>query len=188
MVGGRGIPMTIAKNMKIPLVFYGESNFEYGSTKTLDIFHPLSDDETKYIFMGAIYPYSIQDSLEQARLIGFKDLDDFNEWNRQGAVESYTQMDSIGYLCHQWCKYVKFGAQRTADIASRLAREGAITREHALKLIKERDFVCDPMAKRDFCKTLGITEKYFDEIVEKHANLSIVKKDVDGVFKRKELI
>lgn len=54
--------------------------------------------------------------------------------------------------------------------------------------IKERDFVCDPMAKRDFCKTLNITEKYFDEIVDKHANPNVVKKDIDGVWKRKDLI
>ncbi|NOQ25968.1 MAG: hypothetical protein GQ564_11450 [Bacteroidales bacterium] len=36
----------------------------------------------KFIFFGAIYPYSISDSLRIARKIGFKDLDDFNEWSR----------------------------------------------------------------------------------------------------------
>ena len=187
MVGGGGIPATFARSMNIPLVFYGENaSFEYGNTAELDIFHPLSDEKVKYIFMGAIYPYSIHDSLNEARSIGFKDLDDFNEWNRQGAAENYTQIDSVGYLCHQWCKFVKFGAQRTADIACRLVREGALTKKQALVLIKERDFICDPVAKRDLCHTLNITETFFDEIIDKHANTDIVKKDIDGVWKRKE--
>jgi len=188
MVAGNGVPATIARYLNIRLVFYGESNFEYGSLEELDIFHPLSDDKVKYIFIGAIYPYSIKDSLEEARSVGFKDLDDFDEWNRHGTVENYTQIDSLAYLTHQWCKFVKFGAQRVADIACRMVREGAITKEQAMIYIKERDFVCDPMAKRDFCRTLNITEEYFDEIVDKHANPNIVKKDIDGVWKRKDLI
>ncbi len=187
MCAGDGVPATIARNFNVKLVFYGESNFEYGSLDELDIFHPLSDDKVKYIFMGAIYPYSIKDSLEEARPIGFKDLDDFNEWNRH-TVENYTQIDSIGYLTHQWCKFVKFGAQRVADIACRMAREGAITREQAMLYIRERDFICDKMAKRDFCRALNITEEYFDEIVDKHANPKVVKKDIDGVWKRMDLI
>lgn len=64
------------------------------------------------------------DSLNEAREVGFKDLDENNhEWDRVGQIENYTQIDSYGYLVHQWTKYVKFGAQRVADIACRLARE-----------------------------------------------------------------
>lgn len=189
IVGGDGIPTTIARKFNIKLVFYGENaGFEYGSAEDLDIFHPMSDEKVKYIFMGAVYPYSIKDSINEARSIGFKDLDDCNEWNRQSSIENYTQIDSLGYLTHQWCKFVKFGAQRTADIACRLAREGEITREQAIMYIKEKDFICDPMAKRDFCNTLGISEKHFDDIVDKHADLKVVKKDINGNWKRRDLI
>lgn len=187
MCAGDSVAATIARNFNIKLVFYGESNFEYGSLDELDIFHPMSDDKVKYIFMGAIYPYSIRDSLEEARSVGFKDLDDFDEWNRH-TVENYTQIDSIGYLTHQWCKFVKFGAQRVADIACRMVREGDLTREQALVFIRERDFICDKVAKRDFCRALDITEEYFDEIVDKHANPNVVKRDVDGVWKRIDLV
>ena len=187
IVGINGIPAQIAKSFGIKILFYGETNYEYGSEETLEIFHKSSTDELKYIFMGAIYPYSISDSLAEARSVGFKDLDDFNEWNRY-TVENYTQMDSYGYSANQWCKYVKFGAQRVADIACRLVREGSLTREQALTYIRERDFILDIMAKRDMCKVLGITEKYFDDIVDRHANKDIVEKDVDGVWKRKDII
>lgn len=186
MVGFDGVVTKFAKLYGINLVFYGENAaFEYGNTDELEIFHPMSNDKIKYIFLGAIYPYSILDSLKEAKLVGFKDLADFQEWDRQGAIESYTQIDSIGYIAHQWCKFVKFGAQRCADIASRLAREGVITREQAIQHIIEKDHILDPRAKRDLCTTLGIDEEYFDNIVDKHANPQVVVKDINMLYKRK---
>lgn len=189
MVGGHGYPANFARRFGIKLVFYGENPmFEYGNQEELNVLHPDSDDKVSIIFLGAIYPYSIADSLKEARSIGFKDLDDCNEWNRQGTVENYTQIDSIAYVMHQWTKFVKFGSQRTSDIACRLVREGALTRDQALLYIKERDYICDPMAKRDFCNTLGITEKYFDEVVGRFADPDRVVRDVNGVWRRKDLL
>jgi len=75
------IPIEIARDLGIRLVFFGEnSDYEYGSSTELGIFHPLTNDAVKVIFMGAIWPYSIHDSLKIARECGFKDLDDYNEW------------------------------------------------------------------------------------------------------------
>jgi len=69
------VPVEIAKAFGIPIVFFGENSaFEYGNDPDLCIFHPASDADTDIIFMGAIYPYSITDSLQQAREIGFIDL------------------------------------------------------------------------------------------------------------------
>lgn len=120
--------------------------------------------------------------------IGFVDLSYYDEWDRIGQIENYTQIDSYGYLIHQWTKYVKFGAQRVADIASRLCREKRLTKEQAILLTKENDYLCDPRAKRDFCNSLGISEERFDEIVEKHVNKEVVEKDVNGYWKRKDLL
>lgn len=173
------------------MVFYGENGpFEYGNegATELPIFHPASDDKTKVIWLCSIYPYSIMDSLNEAREVGFKDLDENNhEWDRVGQIENYTQIDSYGYLVHQWTKYVKFGAQRVADIACRLAREGVLTRDQAILLTNTNDHLCDPKAKRDFCHSLGITEEFFDNVVEKHVNKDVVDKDIDGNWKRKDL-
>jgi diphthamide synthase (EF-2-diphthine--ammonia ligase) len=183
------IPIDIARKFGIKLVFYGENSaFEYGTDEELEIFHPSSEENLRIIFMGAIYPYSISDSINTAREIGFMDLDDFNEWPRQGNIENYSQIDSIAYIIQLWTKYVKFGFQRVSDIACRFVREGIYTKEEAEYLIKEKDHICDPSAKRDFCQTLGITEAYFDQVVDKHANRSIVEKDICGVWKRKDLL
>jgi hypothetical protein len=179
-------PIDVAKKYKIPLVFYGENYFyEMGESEDMTIFHPATDGDTMIIFMGAIYPYSIMDSLQCAREIGFKDLDDFNEWQRQGSIEQFTQIDSIAYIMQLWTKFVKFGFQRVTDIATRFVREGKMTMNEALITIYGLDYICDPMAKTDFCDTIGITEKYFDEVVDRHANKELVEK-IDGNWKLKE--
>ena len=187
--GPDAFPIQVAKNFGIPLVFYGENGpFEYGNegATELPIFHPASDDKTKVIWLCSIYPYSIMDSLNEAREVGFKDLDENNhEWDRVGQIENYTQIDSYGYLVHQWTKYVKFGAQRVADIACRLAREGVLTRDQAIySPIQMIIFVIQGL-KRDFCHSLGITEEFFDNVVEKHVNKDVVDKDIDGNWKSK---
>lgn len=183
------IPLEIARNYGIKLVFYGENaEFEYGSSETLEIFHPASDDNLKVIYLGAIYPYSAQEWCKSAKEVGFIDLNHYNEWQRHGQIENYSQVDSIGYNMGVWTKFVKFGFQRVSDMACRFVRDGDITLEQAQLLIKQQDYICDPSSKRDFCRTVGITEEYFDQMVDKHANEDLVVKDINGAWRRKDLL
>lgn len=183
------LPVEVAKRFGIKLVFFGENpEFEYGSLENLDIFNTLSDDETKVIYLGAIWPYSNEDSLEQAREAGFIDLDYYNEWQRQGYLESYSQIDSIGYMANHWLKFPKFGFQRVSDMACRFVREGILTKEQAEMYIKENDWRLDSAAKRDFCRTLGITEDFFDKCVDKFANRELLIKDINGNWKRRDYL
>lgn len=182
-------PREIAKAFNIPLVFMGENSaFEYGESEECEIFHPSSDDTTKVIFMGAIWPYSNVDSLEQAREMGFKSLDDFDDWQRQGSADSFTQIDSKGYMMQHWTKFIKFGFQRVSDMACRLVREGKLTREQAMQMIKDSDWICDPLAKKDFCRTTHITESEFDQTVDRFANKEILQKDANNHWRRKDLV
>lgn len=182
-------PLEIAKAFSIPIVFMGENPaFEYGETEDCDIFHPDSDEKTKVIYLGAIWPYSNIDSLEVARQMGFKTLDEFDDWQRQGSADSFTQIDSKGYMMQHWTKFIKFGFQRVSDMACRLVRENVITKDQAEQMIKDFDWVCDPLAKKDFCRTLGITVQEFNETVDKFANKEILIKDANGNWRRKDLL
>ncbi len=182
------MPLQMARDFGVNLVFYGEnSDFEYGGSEELEIFHPGSDEKTKLIFLGAIYPYSNWDSYEVAKGIGFKDLNDYHEWYRQGSVDSFCQIDSVGYMVHHWCKFIKFGFQRVSDMACRFVREGKLTKEQAMEYIKERDYQLDPYAKWDFCRCIGITEEEFDATVDKFANRDLLVKDKNGNWRRKDL-
>ena len=183
------IPIDIARKYNIKLVFYGENPYyEYGLKETLDIFHDKTDENLEIIYLGAIYPYSAQSWYQAALEVGFKDLNYYNEWQRQGSTDDYSQIDSMGYIIQLWTKFVKFGFQRVSDMACRGFRDGYYTREQVDLLIKESDHLCDPAAKRDFCRAIDITEDYFDEIVDKHANHELVVKDINGVWRRRDLL
>lgn len=153
-------PLKVAEAFNIPTVFMGENPaFEYGESEQCEIFHSASSEKEKVIFMGAIWPYSNTDSLREAREMGFKTLADFDDWQRQGSADPFTQIDSKGYMIHHWTKFIKFGFQRVSDMACRLVREGKLSREQAEQMIKDLDWICDPLAKKDFCRTIGITEQ-----------------------------
>ena len=182
-------PINVAKAFHIPTLFMGENSaFEYGEDDECKIYHPASTDELSIIYMGAIWPYSTSDALRVAQNSGFKSLDDYDDWMRQGGGDSYSQIDSLGYMIHLWTKFVKFGFQRVSDIACRHVREGLITREQAVQLIKDEDWRCDPLAKKDFCRTIGITEEEFDMTIDKFANRDLLVKDANGNWRRKDLI
>ena len=84
-------PISLARQFGINLVFYGENaEFEYGADLECSIFHPASDDNLSVVYMGAIYPYSIDGSLKEAYEVGFRDLNYYNEWQRQGQIENTT--------------------------------------------------------------------------------------------------
>ena len=87
-----------------------------------------------------------------------------------------------------WCKFPKFGFQRVSDIACRFVREGLLAKEQAEAHIRDNDYILDPKAQYDFCKTLGISKDYFDSTVDKHANLNLVKKDVNGIYRRLDFL
>ena len=154
------IPIETAKSFNIPTLFMGENSaFEYGEDEECAIFHPASSDQLKIIFMGSIWPYSNSDSLSVAKEIGYKTLNDFDDWQRQGSADSYTQMDSIGYMMHHWTKFIKFGFQRVSDLACRFVREGILTKGQAMQLIRDEDWRCDPLAKKTFAVPLESQKK-----------------------------
>lgn len=110
------------------------------------------------IYMSYFYPWSSVEHLEVAKENGFKTLE--GEWDRQGCMEDFEQIDSYGYITHLWLRYPRLGFQRVTDIATRRVREGRLSKKEAQKIIKAKDHCCDSRALEDFCKTLGygITE------------------------------
>jgi len=142
----------------------------------------LEEVQPEPIFMSYFYPWSSTKNLEIAKRYGFRDLS--HEWNREGYIEDFEQIDSVAYIVHLWLKYPKFGFQRTTDIASRRVREGELSLSQAKNLITEHDHKLDQRAMDDFVNFLGYTPKQFWEIVEKFWNRDIFEK-VGGVWQIK---
>ena len=113
-------PLKMAIRLNIPLVVYGENiSWEYGGVLS---------EET----------YSAKDQINNtvAKKYGFKDLN--HRWIREGYIDNYDQIDSVGYLMNSWLKYPKFGFQRTTDLVGYWIRGGRINKEEGIKLIKKK--------------------------------------------------
>jgi hypothetical protein len=118
------------------------------------------------IYLSYFVPWSGFDNMERARDWGFKTLNDTGEWKREGYIEQYDQIDSKGYLVHPWLKYPKFGHARTTDVASNWIREGIITRDEGIQLVREHDHKLDPQALEDFLSFTGYNVRDFWKLVD----------------------
>jgi N-acetyl sugar amidotransferase len=127
---------------------------------------PLGEENPLVMYMSHFYQWSSVTNYNLAKEMGFKDLT--GEWDRKGTIENYEQIDSVAYMVHLWLKYPKFGWQRVTDIATRRVRDGTMTYAKAQDLIAQNDSILDPWALKDFCDTLGYSEKEFFDIVNKH--------------------
>jgi len=118
------------------------------------------------IYLSFFMPWDGRKNYELAKKYGFKDCTD--EWDREGFIENYDQIDSIGYVIHPQLKYQKYGHARATDVASYWIRNGYITRNEGMKLVEENDHIMDSKAIEDFLQFTGYTREEFDEIVKKH--------------------
>ncbi len=152
--------------------------FERGVTKKKIeyIKYPLKEilDTLEPIYLSYFYPWDGMKNYQIAKRFGFHDSN--GEWNREGFIENYDQIDSIGYVIHAQLKYPKFGHQRATDVACYWIRNGYITREEGIKLVKENDHKFDPKSVEDFCYFTGYSEKEFFEVVERFYNKDIFEK------------
>lgn len=120
---------------------------------------------------------------EVARRFGFRHLG--HEWVREGTIEQYNQIDSLGYLIHQWFKYPKFGHASATEMASRWIRYGMMTREEAVPLVKKYDKHLDQGVLDDFLEFVGMTHREFWEIADKWYNPMLFEKTRFGTWKEK---
>ena len=130
------------------------------------------------IYISYFMPWNSFYNYEFARKHGFHDLT--HEWNRSHHVENFDQIDSPAYLVHSWMKYPKFGHASATDYAARMVRYGMVSREEAVKLVKEHDGNLDPRSVREFCAFCGYTETEFWNIVDKLYNQNIFSKNEIG--------
>ena len=128
------------------------------------------------IFLSYYVPWSSHENYEFAKTMGFQSLDDTGEWKREGLINNYDQIDTIGYDVHPWFKFIKFGHWFNTDYASLYIREGRMTREAAVKYVLENEHKLDRKMLDDFLNLVDYTEEDFWKVVDRFANRDIVEK------------
>lgn len=108
-----------------------------------------------------------------------EDLHDIGRYRR------YSALDSDMQIVNQMLKYYKFGFGFATDEACYDIREGRISRDDAIWLVKEYDGKCSEKYIKDFCKYIDISKEEFWRVVDKFVNRELFKKDENGKWQPK---
>ena len=137
------------------------------------------------VYLSYFMPWDGYKNYQIAKRYGFKDST--HEWIREGYIENYDQVDTIGYLVNAWLKYPKYGFSRATDVSCYWIRSGKITREEGIQYVKEHDYKLDQVMLQDWLDFTGYSYKEFWNIVDKFYNRDIFEK-IDGLWQLKDPI
>ena len=96
-----------------------------------------------------------------------------------GTYLPYFQLDGDLTQVNQLLKYIKFGFGQCMDHACYDLREGRVTRDEAIELVKKYDGKCSEVYIEKFCKYIGISQNEFWSVTEKFRG-HMWKKDKKG--------
>ncbi|KAF6245779.1 N-acetyl sugar amidotransferase [Nitrosopumilus sp. b2] len=143
----------------------------------------IEKSELEPVYLSYFVPWDSHHNFEVAKRWGFKQL--LHEYQREGTIEEYNQIDSIGYLLNQFMKYPKYAHSSATEIGSRWIRAGTKTREEVVKLVEEYDKNLDQGIIEKFCLFTGMTIPEFWKILDKWYNPEFFEQDKDGVWHEK---
>ena len=110
---------------------------------------------------------------------------------RTDKVENTADLHGIFSLDEDWVtlnqmiKYYKYGFGRASDYANEGIRNGNITRETGIELVKKYDDACGASYIESFCEYIEISVKEFWQQVHKNVNKELFIVKNDGSIERK---
>jgi N-acetyl sugar amidotransferase len=120
------------------------------------------------VFLGYYFEWDPEKSLEVALKHGFErgDRARTGYWN-------YADIDDDFISLHHWLKWYKFGFTRTFDNLSIDIRNGRLSRDRAIAILRERGDETPHADIEKFCAWVGITKERFFEIAETFRNRDV---------------
>ena len=132
------------------------------------------------VYLSYYLPWSSVHNFEVARRWGFRHLG--HEYEREGSIDNYDQIDSLPYMLNPYMKYLKFGHSAATDNASRWIRYGLKTREEMIPIVEEIDAKLDQGIIDRFCEFTKMSHHEFWLIMDKWYNKDLFSQDGDGVW------
>lgn len=145
-------------------------------------------DELDAIFTSYYVPWNSHENTKKWKEFGGKGFGDTGEWNRKGLEYlDDMQVDTVGYLINNYCKFIKFGFSNQTEQCSIAIREGLIDREEGIRRVNAFDWELDHRMLVDFLSFIDMSEEEFHKLVDKFANRDLLEKDpVLGLWRLKE--
>jgi hypothetical protein len=95
----------------------------------------------------------------------------------EGTYTNFDSLDDKSDNLYYYMQYIKFGFGRAVRDASRMVQNKQLTRAEALELAKKYDHEFPSLYLNDMLGYLNMTREEFDEVVDKHRNTEIWKKE-----------
>lgn len=107
-----------------------------------------------------------------------------NPERSEGTYSKYASLDDKTDGFHFYLAYIKFGIARATSDSAHEVRDGHLTREDAVALVKRYDGEFPKKYFKEFIEYLGITEAEFWEVIDYYRGLSPhIWQKVDGEWK-----
>lgn len=110
-----------------------------------------------------------------------------NPERSEGTYSKYASLDDRIDGYHYYLAYIKFGIGRTTSDSAHEVRDGKITRDEAISLVKKFDGEFPKKYYRDFLDYCSITEEQFNAVIDSWRADHIWKKE-DGQWKLRKPI
>jgi N-acetyl sugar amidotransferase len=134
-------------------------------------------------YLSYFVPWDSHHNYEVAKRWGFSHLG--HEYVREGTLEQYNQIDSIGYLLNQYLKYPKYAHASATEMASRWIRAGLATRDEMIPQVKRHDKILDQGIVRSFCEFTRMAPREFWSVLDKWYAPEFFEQDADGIWHEK---
>lgn len=93
---------------------------------------------------------------------GFKSV----RYKRERTFNLHAKIEDHANDIHDYMKYLKFGYGRATDDASQEIRNGRLTREEGIEIVKKYDHI-EPSSLKKYCEFLDISVEHFYSIINK---------------------
>jgi N-acetyl sugar amidotransferase len=135
------------------------------------------------IYLSYFVPWNSVHNYEVAKRWGFRHL--AHEYEREGSIDDYDQIDSLSYMLNPYLKYLKFGHASATDIASRWIRYGIKTREEMIPIVEEKDGKLDQGIVERFCDFTHLDIEQFWKIMDRWYNHDLFEQDEHSIWNPK---
>lgn len=158
-----------------------------GITKEDLVYYTYPSDEALHeagitgVFLGYYFKWDARKQLETMKEFGFSVKED---GPIEGTYTNYENLDDALVSIHDYLKYVKFGFGRATDHACMDIRNGRISRDEAVELVKKYDGKLHRGVVGEFLKFFGITKEEFSKIVDAFTDKAIFLTDDKGKLTR----
>jgi N-acetyl sugar amidotransferase len=139
----------------------------------------LAQSGTRATFCSHYFHWDSERHLEIAQRFGFRTL----PGPAEGTYRNYVGIDERINRIHQYLKVLKFGYGRATDHACEDIRNGRLTREEAVELVRRHDL--EPLshaATAEVVSWLGYNDDEFLAIIERYRNTEIWQQSADGAW------